>query len=87
MRNGDEQFAGHVAIVMRLKPHFHLLLRGDESTLRHSFASKLVKQGASLFEVSVLLGHSDPRMTQRYAHLATNDASKKAVGIVNSMHL
>ena len=54
-------------------------------TLRHSFASKLVKQGVSLFEVSVLLGHSDPKMTQRYAHLAPNDASRKAVGIINSM--
>jgi integrase len=56
-------------------------------TFRHSFASKLVKWGASLFEVSVLLGHSDPKMTQRYAHLAPNDASKKAVGIINSMQL
>lgn len=55
-------------------------------TLRHSFASKLVKNGVSLFEVSVLLGHSDPKMTQRYAHLAPNDASLKAVGIINSMH-
>ena len=55
-------------------------------TLRHSFASKLVKYGVSLFEVSVLLGHSDPKMTQRYAHLAPNDASKKAVGIINSMN-
>lgn len=54
-------------------------------TFRHSFASKLVKYGASLFEVSVLLGHSDPKMTQRYAHLAPNDASKKAVGIINAM--
>lgn len=55
-------------------------------TFRHSFASKLVRWGASLFEVSVLLGHSDPKMTQRYAHLAPNDASKKAVGIINAMH-
>lgn len=54
-------------------------------TLRHSYASKLVKNGVSLFEVSVLLGHSDPKMTQRYAHLAPNDASKKAVGIINAL--
>lgn len=54
-------------------------------TLRHSYASKLVKNGVSLFEVSVLLGHSDPKMTQRYAHLAPNDASRKAVGIINSL--
>ncbi|MBA5606788.1 site-specific integrase [Duganella sp. FT3S] len=55
-------------------------------TLRHSYASKLVKNGVSLFEVSVLLGHSDPKMTQRYAHLAPNDASRKAVDIINTMH-
>lgn len=54
-------------------------------TLRHSYASKLVKNGVSLFEVSVLLGHSDPKMTQRYAHLAPNDASRKAVGIINAL--
>jgi integrase len=55
-------------------------------TLRHSFASKMVKEGASLFEVSTLLGHSDPKMTQRYAHLAPNIASRKAVNILNKMH-
>ena len=54
-------------------------------TLRHSYASKLVKNGVSLFEVLVLLGHSDPKMTQRYAHLAPNDASRKAVGIINAL--
>jgi integrase len=54
-------------------------------TLRHSYASKLVKNGISLFEVSVLLGHSDSKMTQRYAHLAPNDASRKAVGLIDSL--
>jgi len=55
-------------------------------TLRHSFASKMVREGVSLFEVSTLLGHSDPKMTQRYAHLAPNVASRKAVNILNKMH-
>lgn len=54
-------------------------------TLRHSYASKLVRNGISLFEVSVLLGHSDSKMTQRYAHLAPNDASRKAVGLIDSL--
>lgn len=38
--------------------------------LRHTFASFLIKQGVPLYHVSTLLGHSDTRITQRYAHLA-----------------
>ncbi len=38
--------------------------------LRHSFASFLVNQGVSLYVVQGLLGHTQPRATQRYAHLA-----------------
>lgn len=37
--------------------------------LRHTFASFLVNAGYSLYEVQKLLGHSDPRITMRYAHL------------------
>jgi len=38
--------------------------------LRHSFASFLVNEGVSLYVVQALLGHTQPRTTQRYAHLA-----------------
>jgi integrase len=38
--------------------------------LRHSFASFLVNNGVSLYVVQGLLGHTQPSMTQRYAHLA-----------------
>ena len=37
--------------------------------LRHTYASLLVNEGHSLYEVQRLLGHSDPRTTMRYAHL------------------
>lgn len=38
--------------------------------LRHTFASLLINGGASLFMVQEALGHSNPKITMRYAHLA-----------------
>ena len=38
--------------------------------LRHSFASFLVNAGRSLYEVQKLLGHTQVKTTQRYAHLS-----------------
>jgi len=40
--------------------------------LRHHAASRLIQAGASLYAVQQVLGHSDPRMTSRYAHLAAD---------------
>ena len=38
---------------------------------RHSFASMLVNEGASLYQVQALLGHASSVTSQRYAHLAS----------------
>lgn len=50
--------------------------------LRHSFASFLVNSGRSLYEVQRLLGHSNSRTTQRYAHLS-NDSLAEAISSAN----
>jgi integrase len=51
--------------------------------LRHSYASFLINAGRSLYEVQRLLGHTQIKTTQRYAHLkpetlldATNSAAQ-----------
>ncbi len=50
--------------------------------LRHSYASKLVQAGVDLYTVGQLLGHKDPKMTQRYAHLSKGDLHD-AVKVLN----
>ena len=59
--------------------------------LRHSFASFLVNSGRSIYEVQRILGHTQIKTTQRYAHLsqdsllaAANEISK-AVPILMAM--
>ena len=56
--------------------------------LRHSFASNMVNAGQSIYVVGKLLGHSQVKTTQRYAHLsdatlhaAMDVAANAAVGL------
>jgi len=60
---------------LRLKaglPHFRI------HDLRHQYASFLVNAGFSLYSVQECLGHSDPKVTQRYAHLSTKSLQDAA---------
>jgi integrase len=41
-------------------------------TLRHTFASWLVESGTDIYTVQELLGHSDLKLTARYAHIGEN---------------
>ena len=50
--------------------------------LRHSFASFLVNAGRTLYEVQKILGHTQVKTTQRYAHLS-QDTLLDAANVVS----
>ena len=51
--------------------------------LRHDFATLLVNNGASLYQVQHALGQKDQRMAQRYAHLLP-ETLKEAIKMIDS---
>jgi len=56
------KFKNYVCLAgLTRKLHFH--------SLRHTFATWLVQDGVSIYEVQKLLGHSSIEMTQVYSHL------------------
>lgn len=54
-------------------------------SLRHTFASMLVENGTDLYTVKELLGHSDFKMTARYAHLGQNTLQEAVNRLDKSM--
>lgn len=55
--------------------------------LRHLAASLIINAGASLFIVQQVLGHSNPSVTERYAHLSQKtlqEASNKASALIQN---
>jgi len=55
--------------------------------LRHSFATRLVRHGATLKEIGDLLGHRDPDSTHIYTKTATNRLQEVALEIPEIDHV
>jgi integrase len=53
-------------------------------TLRHTFASWLVKNGTDIYKVQELLGHGDLKMTERYAHHDKDQLKEAVIGLQNN---
>jgi integrase len=71
----SKTFKGYVKVSgIRQDIHFH--------SLRHTGASWLVQNGASIYAVQRLLGHSSIQVTMGYSHLVTDELH----GVVNSIH-
>lgn len=51
-------------------------------TLRHTFASWLAQGQIPLYNIQRLMGHSEARMVQRYAHLSS-ESMREAVNVLN----
>ncbi|MBW1848538.1 MAG: site-specific integrase [Deltaproteobacteria bacterium] len=52
-------------------------------TLRHTYASWLVQQGVSLYVVKDRMGHATLTMTERYSHLAPENAQGTVKALEN----
>jgi integrase len=54
--------------------------------LRHQFASFLVNDGRTLYEVQAILGHSSSKVTERYAHLSTRTLQEAAASAATKLN-
>lgn len=50
--------------------------------LRHTFSSHYMMNGGNIYDLQQILGHSDIKLTARYAHLSPDHITRKA-GLVN----
>ncbi len=60
------QQTGVKAGVLKLRPH----------KLRHGFASRMERAGASLPQIQKMMNHASPEMTMRYVHPENKDLAK-----------
>lgn len=69
-------YTGCMAVFNRIKNKLNLN-NFHPHMLRHTFASRLHKNGATVFEIKNLLGHSSVSITERYIHFDLDDLIDK----------
>ena len=56
----------------------------DFHSLRHTYATQLIRRGVSIEVIAELLGHSSTEITKIYAHILDDD-KQKAVDKLNDI--
>lgn len=69
-------YNGVIAVFNRIKKKLNLT-KFHPHMLRHTFSSRLHKNGASVFEIRDLLGHSSVSITERYIHFDLDELIDK----------
>lgn len=59
--------------------------RATIHSLRHTYASLLLQNGASLADIQDALGHTSLAMTRRYAHLSKAESAGRLAGIMSKV--
>ena len=59
--------------------------RATAHSFRDTFAARQLVAGATLYEVQLLLGHADPKQTQKYAHLDPT-AGRRSASRLDTLH-
>lgn len=76
IQNGRRMTAGNVQEVFRLASKKSGLNHVHAHTLRHSFATNMLRNNAGIRYIQVMLGHSSLETTQMYTHVVDEDLRK-----------
>ena len=68
------------ALIKRLAERAEIDRRVTPHTLRHTFATRMLKSGFNIREIQVLLGHSSVATTQIYTHVDPQELKAKVQG-------
>jgi integrase len=82
---GDGHFVGTSSLWSRIRDRAGLGVDVTPQVLRHSVGSLAASAGESLLIVGAMLGHSNPRSTAGYAHIARDPSIRAANRVANTI--